>query len=71
MSPTLYSIYVNIYINYEPQTPGVYLGLLADDTSVYATERKASYVLRKIQRGLSAIGTLCERWNIKINEAMA
>jgi hypothetical protein len=33
-----------------------------------ATDRKGGYVLRKLQRGLSAIGTWCERWNIKINE---
>jgi hypothetical protein len=31
-------------------------------------DRKEGYVLRKLQRGLSAIGTWCERWNIRINE---
>jgi hypothetical protein len=63
---TLYSL----FINDTPQTPGVYLGLFADDTciQVYATDRKESYVLRKLQRGLSAIETWCERWNIRINE---
>jgi hypothetical protein len=49
-------------------TPGVYLGLFADDTHIYATDRKESYVLRKLQRGLSAIEMWCESWNIKINE---
>jgi hypothetical protein len=62
LSPTLY----NIYINDTPQTPGVYLALLVDDTC-HATERKEGYVLRKLQRGLDAIETWCERWNIKIN----
>jgi hypothetical protein len=64
LSPTLY----NIYINDIPQTPGVYLALFAEDTCLYATERKEGYVLRKLQRGLDAIKTWCERWNIKINE---
>jgi hypothetical protein len=35
---------------------------------VYATDHKAGYVLRKLQRGHSAIKTRHERWNIKINE---
>jgi hypothetical protein len=52
--------------NDTPQTPGVYLGLFADDTCIYAKGRKEGYVLRKLQRGLSSIET-CERWNIKIN----
>jgi hypothetical protein len=32
---------------------------------------KEGYVLRKLQRGLSAIETWYERWNIKINEDKA
>jgi hypothetical protein len=63
LSPTLYSL----YINDTPQTPGVYLRPLADDTCVYATDRKEGYVLRKLQRGLNAIETWSERWNIKID----
>jgi hypothetical protein len=46
----------------------VYLGLFADYVCVYATGHKDGYVLRKLQRGLSAIETWCEHWNIKINE---
>jgi hypothetical protein len=57
----------NIYINDIPQTPGVYLALFADDNCLYATERKDGYVLRKLQRGLGAIETWYERWNIKTN----
>jgi hypothetical protein len=64
LSPTLY----NLYINDTSQTPGVYLGLFADDTCLYATDRKEGYVLRKIQRGLNCMAAWCERWNIKINE---
>jgi hypothetical protein len=59
---------VELRINDTPQTPGVYLGLFADDTYIYATDRKEGYVLRKLQRGLSAIETWCKRWNIKVNE---
>jgi hypothetical protein len=51
LSPTLY----NIYINDSPQTPGVNLALFADDTCLYATERKEGYVLRKLQRGLDIV----------------
>jgi hypothetical protein len=45
-----------------------YLALIADDTCLYATDRKEGFVVRKLQRGLSAMGTWCECWNIKINE---
>jgi hypothetical protein len=48
-----------------PQTPGVYVGFFADDTCIYATDRKGGSVLRKVQRGLSAIEMWYERWNIK------
>jgi hypothetical protein len=64
LSPTLYSL----FINDTPKTSGVYLGLFADDTCIYATDRKEVYVLRNLQRGLSAIETWCEHWNININE---
>jgi hypothetical protein len=61
LSLTLYSM----YINYTPQTSGVYLALFADDTCMYATDRKD---LRKMQRGLNSIETWCKRWNMKMNE---
>jgi hypothetical protein len=64
LSPILYSLYTND----TPQTPGVYLGLSADDTHIYVTDRKEDYVLSKLQRGLCATETWCECWNIKINE---
>jgi hypothetical protein len=64
LSPTLYSV----YINDTPQTPGVYSGLFVDDICIYAKDRKEGYVLRKLQRGLSASEMWCKRWNIKINE---
>jgi hypothetical protein len=64
LSPTLY----NLYINDTPQTPGENLALFADDTCLYATDRKEGYVLRKIQRGLDSMAAWCKHWDIKINE---
>jgi hypothetical protein len=34
------------------QTPVVYLGPFPDDTSIYETNNKEDYVLRRLQRGL-------------------
>jgi hypothetical protein len=39
MSPTLYSLYVKDML----QTPGVYLGLFADDICIYVTDRGHSW----------------------------
>jgi hypothetical protein len=64
LSPTLF----NLYINDAPQTRGVHLALFADDTCLYATERREGFIVRKLQRGLSSMEAWCERWNIKINE---
>jgi hypothetical protein len=51
-----------------PETFGVYLGLFAYDTCIYATDLNEGYVFRKLQRGLSGNETWCERWNLKINK---
>jgi hypothetical protein len=64
LSPTLY----NLYINDTLQIIGVNLALFADDTCLYATERKEGYVLRKVQRVLNSLSAWCEGWNTKINE---
>jgi hypothetical protein len=55
-------------MNGAPKTTGVYLFLFADDTCLYAIDRKEGFVVRKLQRGLSSMETWYERWNIKINE---
>jgi hypothetical protein len=39
LSPTLF----NMYINDAPQTRGVYLALFADDTCLYAADRKDGF----------------------------
>jgi hypothetical protein len=57
-----------MYINDASQTPDVHLALFADDTCMYASDRKEGFVGRKILRGLSSMETWCERWNIKINK---
>jgi hypothetical protein len=46
-----------MYINDAPQTLGVYPALFAEDTSLYATDRKEGFVARKFQRGLSSMET--------------
>jgi hypothetical protein len=51
-----------------PQIQGVHLALFADDTCLYATDRKEGFIIRKLQRGLTSVEAWCERWNIKINE---
>jgi hypothetical protein len=51
-----------------PQSPGVYLNPLADDTCMYATDRKERQFFRKLQRGMNSIETKFKRWNIKLNE---
>jgi hypothetical protein len=64
LSPTLF----NKYINDMPQAIGVQLALFADDTCLYATDRKEGYVLRKLQRRLNSMVEWSKRWNIRINE---
>jgi hypothetical protein len=61
LSPILY----NLCINDTPQTPRVYLALFADDMCLYSTDHEESYVLRKFQRGHTAMESWCERWNIE------
>jgi hypothetical protein len=62
--PTLF----NMYINDAPLAHGDQIALFADDTCLYATDSMEGFVVRKLQRGLSSMVTLCERWNVKINE---
>jgi hypothetical protein len=52
------------------RAPGVHLTVFADDTCMYARDRKESFVIRKLQRYLGSMEAWCERWNIKINEEM-
>jgi hypothetical protein len=64
LAPVLYSL----YINNAPAAPGIHLALFADDTCVYATGKHERRVLNKLQRGLTAVRSWCQRWNKKINE---
>jgi hypothetical protein len=63
-APILYSPYVNDV----PAAPGIHLALFMDDTSIYATKKHERRVLCKLQCGLTAEISWCERWNIKFNE---
>jgi hypothetical protein len=48
--------------------PGTHHALFVDDTCIYATGKHERRVLCKLQRGLTAVNSWCERWNIKMNE---
>jgi hypothetical protein len=61
---TIYSLYINDM----PQTSGGHLALFADDMCKCAIDSKENYVLEKLQRGLTAMDSWFERWNININE---
>jgi hypothetical protein len=51
------------------QAPRVRLGLFADVSCIYVCDTpQRHYILRKLQRGLSATEAWCQRWDIKINE---
>jgi hypothetical protein len=67
LSPTLN----NLYINDTPQATGVNLALFADDTCLYATERKEDWILRNLQRALHSMAAWRKRWNIKSNAERA
>jgi hypothetical protein len=64
----LYPTFYTLYINDNHQTLRVSLGLIVNDACVYATDRKESYILRKLQRGLRVVETRCELFNMKMNE---
>jgi hypothetical protein len=64
LAPELHSL----YINDATAAPLVHLALFAVDTCIHATEKYERRVLNKLQRGLTAVGSWCQGWNIKINE---
>jgi hypothetical protein len=64
LAPTL----CKLYINEVHQTTGGHVTLFTDNMCLYAIGRKEGYVLRKLQRGLTAMAAWCQRWNIKIRE---
>jgi hypothetical protein len=45
----------------------VCISLFADDTCLYATDRREGYIVRKLQRGPDSMVAWLEGWNIKIN----
>jgi hypothetical protein len=48
----------NMYVNDAPQTNSVHLALFADNTCLYATDRKEGFVVKTLQCGLSYNGDL-------------
>jgi hypothetical protein len=59
---------VHIYIYVASAAPGTHLALFTDDTCFYATEKLEGLVLCKLQRGLTAVNSWFERWNIKMDD---
>jgi hypothetical protein len=57
LAPVLYSPYTND----APAAAGTHLALFADDTCIYTTEKHERRVLCKLQRGLTAVKSWCER----------
>jgi hypothetical protein len=64
LAPVLYSL----YINDASAAAGIHLALFADDTCIYATEKYEHRVFSKLQRGLTAVGSWYQRWNINISQ---
>jgi hypothetical protein len=58
-APTLCGLYT--CINEAPAAPGTHLSLFTDDTCIYVTETHERCVLCKLQRGLTAMKSWCER----------
>jgi hypothetical protein len=60
LAPILHSL----HINDTAAAPGTHLAFFADDSCIYAAEKRERRVLRKLNRGLTAVISWCERWNI-------
>jgi hypothetical protein len=58
----------SLYINDALAAPVTHLVLFAEYTCIYAREKHKYRVLCKVQRGLTAVISRYERWNIKIKE---
>jgi hypothetical protein len=67
-SSLLASLLYSLYINDAPTLPRTHLALFADGTCIYAAEKHEHRVLCKVQRGLTAVNSWCERWIVKIND---
>jgi hypothetical protein len=61
----LASVLYSLCINDAPVAPGTHLVLFADNTFICATEK---HVLCKLQCNHTAMNSLCEHWNVMINE---
>jgi hypothetical protein len=61
-------IFYSLHKKDAPTATGTHLALFADDACIYATEKHERHVLCKLQRGLTAVNSWCQRWNMKIDE---
>lgn len=64
----LATVFYIVYINDAAAELGTHLALLVSDMCIYVTEKRECRVLCALQRGLTAVTSWCERWNIRINE---
>jgi hypothetical protein len=62
LPPILYSLYD------ASAAPETHLSLFADDICIYRSQKHERRVLCKLQRGLTALKSWCERRYVKINE---
>jgi hypothetical protein len=60
----LSAILYSLYINDAPAASGTHHALFLDDTCIYVTEKRERRVLCKLQRGIIAVKSWFERWNI-------
>jgi hypothetical protein len=51
---------------WRPPASGTHLALFVDDTCIYATQKHKRRVLCNLQRGLTAVNSWCECWNLKL-----
>jgi hypothetical protein len=51
----------SLYINGATVAPGTHLAPFVDNACIYATQKHECYVLCKLQRGLTAVNSWCER----------
>jgi hypothetical protein len=57
----LASILYSLYINNDSAAPGTHPALFTDDTCIYTVEKHECCILCKLQRGLTAANSWCER----------
>ena len=58
-----------LYISDMPRLPGTSLAMFADDTAVYAVDRRAETAVTWLQKHLDVYVEWAEKWMVAINAA--